>query len=165
MHLIIDAGNTLIKLNVINNNEVVYNQAIDELQPQSILHLLKTYSVNSAILASTRALTINDFQPWWPTHIPLLEFDNQLSIPIGINYQTPETLAVIELQARVAAWQLFNKQHSLVISLGTAITVDYISDNGYFEGGTISPGMNLRFKSLHAFTGKLPLVEPGLNTD
>ena len=41
---------------------------------------------------------------------------------------------------------------------GSAITFDFINEKGIYEGGNISPGMQMRFKSLNTFTGKLPLV-------
>ena len=47
----------------------------------------------------------------------------------------------------------------LVITAGTAITYDFINPSGEYLGGAISPGMQPRFKALHTFTGKLPLVE------
>src|SRR5690606_6862766 len=47
----------------------------------------------------------------------------------------------------------------LVIDAGTAITYDFIDqDNNYF-GGAISAGINLRYKALHTYTAKLPLLE------
>lgn len=165
MQLIIDAGNTLIKLAVFNGHELVFNQTIEKIQTKPFLDLLSTYPIDSAILASTRELTISDFMSWWPSDIQLIEFDNNLQVPIGINYKTPETLGRDRIAGAVASSQLFPHEDILIISFGTAITIDFVSEKGIFEGGIISPGMGLRFKSLHTFTGKLPLVGPVLNLD
>jgi len=46
-----------------------------------------------------------------------------------------------------------------VIDAGTCITYDLITAEGTYLGGAISPGIRMRFKALHTFTGKLPLIE------
>jgi type III pantothenate kinase len=55
---------------------------------------------------------------------------------------------------------LFPGKNNLVIGLGSAITYNYINKYKEFIGGGISPGMEMRFKSLHEYTARLPLVEP-----
>ncbi len=66
---------------------------------------------------------------------------------------------------------MFPGSEVLIIDAGTAITFDYLSGNLY-KGGNISPGLTMRFKALHKFTDKLPLVSqaedytfPGRNTN
>ena len=46
----------------------------------------------------------------------------------------------------------------LIISAGTALTFDFVNDRGEYLGGSISPGMEMRFNALHTFTDKLPLL-------
>jgi type III pantothenate kinase len=46
----------------------------------------------------------------------------------------------------------------LVIDAGTAITYDWIDAGGNYFGGSISPGLNMRYKALNYYTGKLPLI-------
>ncbi len=48
----------------------------------------------------------------------------------------------------------------LVISCGSAITVDRISADGVWEGGAIAPGLRLAAEALHAMSSQLPLVTP-----
>ncbi len=63
-------------------------------------------------------------------------------------------------------WQprtIFQDRNNLVIGLGSAITYNYINRFHQFIGGSISPGMEMRFKSLQVFTAKLPLVMPHWN--
>ena len=45
----------------------------------------------------------------------------------------------------------------LVIDAGSALTVDLVSDGAY-RGGSISPGLSMRFRALHEYTDRLPLV-------
>jgi type III pantothenate kinase len=46
----------------------------------------------------------------------------------------------------------------LVVDVGTCIKFDFINARKEYLGGSISPGMDMRFKALNQFTGKLPLV-------
>ncbi|MEN3041339.1 MAG: type III pantothenate kinase [Bacteroidia bacterium] len=59
----------------------------------------------------------------------------------------------------VALWEM-KAFPAIVISLGTACTVDYIDAQGVHQGGIITPGINLRLKALAEKTGRLPLVSP-----
>ena len=58
----------------------------------------------------------------------------------------------------VAAHFLYPNRNVLVIDAGTCITYDLINKNEEYFGGSISPGLTIRFNALHTFTGKLPLV-------
>jgi len=101
-------------------------------------------------------------------YVHLLSYRSKL--PFVIDYETPETLGTDRIAGVAGAFSIFPKSELLVIDAGTAITYDFLSE-GIYRGGNISPGFNLRFKALHSFTGKLPLVSltgnftrPGRNT-
>ncbi len=87
-----------------------------------------------------------------------IELDHQTELPIENLYETPETLGKDRLAAAVGANELFPDQNLLIIDAGTAITYDLVSEKNEFVGGNISPGLQMRFKALNHFTGKLPLV-------
>lgn len=87
-----------------------------------------------------------------------LELDHVTKLPIENLYETPETLGKDRLAAAVGANELFPDQNLLIIDAGTAVTYDLVSDKNQFLGGNISPGMEMRFKALNQFTGRLPLV-------
>jgi len=59
----------------------------------------------------------------------------------------------------VGAHNLFPDSNILVIDAGTAITYDLLTAEGTYLGGNISPGIEMRFKALNQFTGKLPKIE------
>jgi type III pantothenate kinase len=80
-------------------------------------------------------------------------------MPVVSLYKTPETLGLDRLAAAIGAHGLFPDEDLLVIDAGTAITFDLIERNGTFAGGNISPGLRIRFRALHEFTKKLPLIE------
>lgn len=75
-------------------------------------------------------------------------------------YATPETLGVDRWMAVHGARLLFSKGRVLAIDVGTAITYDYLNAADEYLGGGISPGMRMRYQALHAFTARLPRVEP-----
>ncbi len=79
-------------------------------------------------------------------------------LPITNNYGTPKTLGPDRLAGVVGARSIFPNDPCLVIDLGTCITYDFINEAGTYQGGGISPGMNLRYRALHEFTAKLPLL-------
>lgn len=83
-------------------------------------------------------------------------------LPISIDYSTPETLGADRIAAAAGAHALFPGEDCMVFDLGTAITIDFISKDGHFKGGNISPGMRMRFEAIHQYTSKLPLVNPSM---
>jgi type III pantothenate kinase len=86
--------------------------------------------------------------------------DHKLPLPIKNNYGTPETLGVDRIAAVCGAQQIFPFQNCLVIDAGTCVTFDIIDKDGVYYGGAISPGMHMRFKAVHTFTARLPLISP-----
>jgi type III pantothenate kinase len=89
----------------------------------------------------------------------MMEFTYQTPIPIRNLYRTPQTLGVDRLAAVIAAYTTKPHHPALVIDAGTCITYDFIDEHGQYQGGNISPGMEMRLKALHEFTSKLPKIE------
>ena len=80
-------------------------------------------------------------------------------IPFKVDYETPDTLGMDRLAAIAGAYNFSGGNDVLVIDAGSAITFDTIV-NGRYPGGSISPGLSMRFKALNEFTARLPLVMP-----
>lgn len=169
-YLIIDQGNTLTKIALFEGEEIKwvhnyksFSQA--DVNSLGIGHVIKGGIISSVSKSETSLISMF---PW----ISWIVLDHKTAIPIKNNYKTPETLGKDRLAAVVAANYLFPDTDLLVIDAGTAITYDFINSNGEYLGGSISPGLNMRFKALNHFTGRLPLIdtEPfsqliGLNTN
>ena len=79
-------------------------------------------------------------------------------LPIGNAYATPHTLGADRLAAAVGAAWLLPGRDVVVVDAGTAIKCDVVDAAGVFRGGSIAPGLSMRFQALHTFTGRLPLV-------
>lgn len=84
----------------------------------------------------------------------------QTPLPFKILYQTPVSLGKDRIAAVAGAYSLYPDRNILVIDAGTCITYDILTADGKYPGGAISPGIQMRFKAMHTFTGKLPLIEP-----
>ena len=78
--------------------------------------------------------------------------------PLRVAYATPATLGVDRLAAAVAAAARAPGAACLVVDAGTCITTERVSAAGVYLGGTIAPGLRMRLRAMHEFTGKLPLV-------
>ena len=157
MKLAIDLGNTCQKAAVYSEDSLIYVEKAANLS-DGIEKIFSSYPVDGAIISSV----INNYDnltDFIKTKCSLLLFDEHTPIPIINAYGTPETLGKDRLASVVAANHLFPRQNTLVIDAGSCIKYDYIDASGKYHGGAISPGLTMRFKALHTFTGKLPLIE------
>jgi len=164
LNLVIDKGNSRTKAAIFSGQEIVETFLFDDLTTSSLDDAAnKYYGLDSAILSSVSYVepAINIILKKRFTHF--IELNHQTPVPLRNNYQTPETLGLDRLAAAVGASTLFPGLDLLVIDAGTAVTFDLIEKNGTFQGGNISPGMKSRFRALHEYTLKLPLVEESEN--
>lgn len=88
-----------------------------------------------------------------------------LPLPIKIEYATPDTLGVDRIAAACGATELFPHQNTLVIDAGTCLNYEFVDDRAQYHGGAISPGIEMRFKAMHTFTARLPLVSLNKEVD
>ena len=82
-----------------------------------------------------------------------------IRLPLQLDYGTPGTLGADRIAAAAGAAAVFPGESCMIFDFGTALTVDYVTAGGMFSGGNISPGLSMRLKAMHEFTGRLPLVE------
>lgn len=159
MNLIIDIGNTFIKMSVFDKEEVKTETIAGELHPSDIGKFLKEFAgVESVIVSAVRNYS-NDLQEYFKRNFRFfLELNDKTPLPVKNNYKTKETLGNDRIAAVVGANYLYPGKNVLVVDAGTAITYDFIDENGEYAGGNISPGIEMRFKALNRFTGRLPLV-------
>jgi type III pantothenate kinase len=158
MNLIIDIGNTVAKVAVFKNKDIVEvfydsNQTLD-----SLPGICAEYAVEKAIVATVIDLNERVSARLEQLSVPLLRLNEKTSLPVDNLYETPETLGYDRMAAVVGAYEQFPGKDILVIDAGTCITYEFIDAAGRYHGGNISPGVQMRFKALHEFTGRLPLV-------
>jgi type III pantothenate kinase len=160
--LCFDFGNTRLKCGVFNDTELTEVVTLENDNDETIMTLIDRYRPDKALLSSV----IN--------HNPAMEtllanasrfhkLDHKSKVSVTTPVGKPETIGADRLALVEAASSLYPGQHNLVIGLGTAITYNFINKNKEFLGGGISPGMEMRFKSLNVFTAKLPHVKKDWN--
>ncbi len=159
MNLVIDYGNTLKKIALFDRQSMVYFKPFRELDQQILKdHLPEKEQIRAAILACTGHCP-PELVAWLSKTYRFIELTEQVPVPITNTYETPMTLGKDRLAAMVAAQERFPRQDILAISAGTCITYDMINARKEYLGGSISPGIHMRFKALHTFTAHLPLIE------
>ena len=155
MNFIIDIGNTLIKLAVFEQDRMIDFKLYDEINEEKINQFISNRAIKSVIISSVRVeeeyKVLNKYN--------LLTLSHSTPLPLKNCYQTPQTLGLDRLAAVVASATQFPDNDVLTIDMGTCITFDFLSAKKEYLGGSISPGFEMRFKALHHFTGKLPLIE------
>jgi len=156
-NLVIDIGNTLTKIAVFGQDELLQAEHYSTVEAGTLLKLIDQYQVNKAIISSVK----KEIESWRSTlegKVDLKLFNVEMTAGIRNQYKTPQTLGLDRLAAVIGATQLYPGKGSLVIDAGTAITYDWIDAGGNYFGGSISPGLNMRYKALNYYTGKLPLI-------
>ena len=159
MNLVIDQGNTLVKLAVFSNGKIIRHFTEKNLDLELIRNTFREYpSVNRSILSSV-ATYEEEIPGFLSSRSFFIKLDSKTPLPIINKYSTKETLGYDRIANAVGAYTIFPSSNVLVIDAGTAITFDLITLKGEFYGGNISPGLDLRFRALNRYTKKLPLVE------
>lgn len=161
MNLIIDIGNTSIKLAVFEQNKLLETRRCSvEKLPAEVSNTCSQYSkikqllVSSVIEFSDRLFSeLSQYGKVYVLH-------HKLKMPFKNLYTTPETLGLDRLALAAAATQQYPKTNSLIIDAGTCITYDFVDANANYFGGAISPGLQMRYKALHNQTAQLPSLQP-----
>ena len=160
--LCFDFGNTRLKCGVFDGPNLREVVTLEDDKDVTIAALISKYRPGKSLLSS-----VIDHNPSIETMLSIAgkfhRLDHHSKIPVTTPVGKPETIGADRLALVVAASDLFPDKNNLVIGLGTAITFNFINKKKEFLGGSISPGMEMRFKSLQAFTAKLPLVEKDWN--
>lgn len=164
MYLTIDIGNSFAKLAIFHDGEIVYKERHHKLLVGNVDKLYKKFLFSRAILSSTRVIDrriITAIQ----RRYDMIILDHNTAIPIKNLYRTPETLGRDRLAAMVGAYVQYPKQNCVIIDLGTCNTFDLVDKNGTYQGGNISPGVDMKLKAMNHFTSKLPLPVRQYNDD
>lgn len=160
--LCFDFGNTRMKCAVFVDGSFTKELVLTDDSADTIRSLIDQYRPDRSILSS-----VIDHNPAMEellrtaTHFHKL--DHHSRVPITTPVGKPESIGADRLALVVAAVTLFPGKNNLVIGLGSAITYNYVNKYKEFIGGGISPGMEMRFRSLQTFTARLPLVKADWN--
>ena len=151
-----------MKCAVFSGGEFLKEEVLENDREETIVALIRQYHPARSILSS-----VIDHNPALEgilaaeTHFHKL--DHHSKVPVTTPVGKPETIGADRLALVVGAVTLFPGKNNLAIGLGSAITYNFVNKYKEFIGGGISPGMEMRFRSLQQFTAKLPLVRPDWN--
>ena len=157
MTLVIDIGNSYTKIAVFNGVELLHNEQYQLIDAEIINKLIDDYPVKKAIISSVKK-NKEAWQIALAEKVELLYFDAKMAKGIINHYLTPETLGLDRLAAVTGAHALYPGKDNLVVDGGTCITYDWVDAEGNYYGGSISPGLNMRYKALNNYTAGLPLL-------
>ncbi|MFO7922760.1 MAG: type III pantothenate kinase [Bacteroidales bacterium] len=161
MNLCIDIGNSMIKTAVFSGYVILEKNKWHDIGIKDINKIKSVYpDIENVILCSVRPDN-PDLIRNLRTNFPfLLVMESETDIPLESLYETGNTLGKDRVAAVTGANNNYPGRNVLVIDAGTAITFDMVDESNRYIGGNISPGISLRFRALHDFTGKLPLAVP-----
>ncbi len=88
---------------------------------------------------------------------PIIVGDPGVDIGIGVRLDNPAEVGADRLVNVLGARRKY-PGHLILIDSGTATTFDVVSEDGFFEGGIIAPGINLSVRALHDAAAQLPRI-------
>ena len=160
--LCFDFGNTRLKVAVFNDRDFMEECVLEQANEASIQQLIDQYQPTKSILSSV----VNhppEIESILEKHTLFHKLGHTSKLPFTTPVGKPETIGADRLAICAAAVDLFPNGHNLAIGLGTCITYNYINHQHEFLGGSISPGMNMRFRAMHEQTALLPLIKADAN--
>jgi len=160
--LCFDFGNTRRKVAVFKGDGIQKVIVLRDDSNERIQSLINDFEPKKSILSSVidhnagmEELLTKHTRFHKLSHLTKLAF----TTPVG----KPETIGADRLALTAAAVHFYPSKNNLVIGLGTCITYNFINKYHELVGGGISPGLEMRLKSVSHFTAKLPLVEADSN--
>src|SRR5690606_6691446 len=160
MNLIVDMGNTLVKMAVFDNGKIISCRKIPNADfAKNVKSIFAEYvGIQNAIVSNVGGMGHEEIAVlcvFCKVHV--LGHDSK--VPFKNSYATPQTLGVDRIALATAAFYHNPKGNTLVIDAGTCVTYDTVNDYGEYLGGAISPGIAMRYKAMHQQTSKLPLLK------
>lgn len=157
--LVLDIGNTRTKAGLFASGRLVRKAILPNGDAAGLRDLIGSQRLERVGVGSVEAehpAIIDALGP--EVGVTVLRGDSPS--PLRSAYATPATLGIDRLANAVGARSLFPGRPVLAVDLGTCVTYDLVSGDGVFLGGLISPGLRMRARAMHAFSARLPLVEP-----
>lgn len=153
MYLTLDIGNTRIKY--------VYwskEYAVEERGEVSELHEIPALMQHAEYIAYCNVRGMEMPVPQEKKDV-VFEINPTAKLPFNSLYKTPSTLGKDRIAAIAGASYLYPNKNVLVADAGTCLKLDMLDKEGQYHGGSISPGLYMRYKALNHYTGKLPEVQ------
>ncbi len=151
-YFIVDAGNTSIKLCQVINHDPGPVELITD-SSELFQKVQKKQVVCTSVLDPSLSLRLEQ------AAASFFEVSHKVKLPFHSNYQTMSTLGTDRICNVAAMLKLAPKRNCLCVDVGTCIKFDFVTEDGVYKGGSIAPGIRLRYQSLNEHTSKLPLLD------
>jgi len=158
----LDFGNTRLKTALFHDDDLIEIQVLDENAVEHLERIIQEHKPSKSILSSVIDHPI-EIESLLQSQTQFHKLSNYSKLPFTIPVGKPQTVGADRLAIASAVVFLFPKKNNLAIVLGSCITYNFINQSHELVGGSISPGMEMRFKAMHQFTAKLPLIEADWN--
>lgn len=156
MNLILDQGNTKVRLALYNGTKEQLQHTLLYPNEAELSALLRDprFAHQKAIFSGVgdtslyAAIKAQLNQP--------MELLPSTSVPFTSVYNTPQSWGVDRKALIMAAFKLYPARDVLIVDAGTCITYDFLNADGVYQGGGISPGLQMRLDAMHRGTARLP---------
>jgi type III pantothenate kinase len=152
-----DFGNTRRKLALFHDSELKEIILLEDDSTDGLRALVDKHAPAKSILSS-----VIDHNPaldeLLASKTKFHRLNHLTKLPFTTPVGKPETIGADRLALAAGAVHFYPKKNNLVIGLGTCVTYNFINKYHELIGGAISPGLEMRFKSLNNYTAKLPLI-------
>lgn len=156
--LVIDIGNSYTKVAIFNNDNLLKADQYEQLQWQQLQSFTANIAIDKAIISSVKKEK-EDWELQLAQQLQVITFNSSVKAGINNHYKTPATLGADRLAGLIGANHVYPGVANIIISGGTCITYDYIDAGANYFGGSISPGLKMRYKAVNYYTAALPLIE------
>lgn len=157
--LCVDWGNTRVKAAVMAepNQFIAEGNFAPEEAVSEISKLIDKHQPRASVLSSV-ANHDPALEPLLQERTHYVPLNSKTALPIMNAYHSSDTLGMDRLAAVAGIHAANPGLNNLVVALGTCVTYNFITKNGAFRGGAISPGLQMRLDAMHQFTDGLPQV-------
>ena len=150
-YLVVDAGNTNIKICEVFGDEISDFETFNDLDKV----LVRVKNLNIILISVVNPIVKEKIQEVCKS---LFEIKNNIKMPFPSSYQSMDTVGVDRLCNVSGMLKYAKNKNALSIDIGTCIKFDFLTADAVYKGGSISPGIQLRYKSLNDYTNNLPLI-------
>lgn len=151
MYLLLDIGNTRCKAALYTKSTLTLISDLDG--------LINNYSAIKKVIVScvgSDAQLKQIKKQLYFLDMPWLQVQSEKKAFGLLNsYSEPEKLGVDRWLAMLAAKQQFDNQDLLIIDAGTAVTIDWLDQQGNHQGGWILPSITLQQQAVVSNTAKV----------
>jgi len=159
--IIVDAGNTRVKVAAFLNDEIIEINCFQISDKQRFVDFIFRFGQVPVFVSSV--LSDEDLNQFIGAEIKFILLTENFNLPVEIKYETPGSLGLDRLANAAAIQSLQKKGNKVAIDIGTCMKFDFVNEKGEYLGGSISPGLRMRYEALNYYTGKLPLLETNSN--